>query len=139
VNNSELGASQTYRSNFVAELPEVYIGTMCVVRVRLLGDKTPSAAARQTFGTFATATSVRTRQSPAVREMSVTEQRYKAVQAVIGAGRTVGEAASEWGVCRRTIHRWLAFNVRVTELPANSYSRLGAKSILPANSWAEYS
>ena len=40
--------------------------------------------------------------------MSVTEQRYKAVQAVIGAGRTVGEVASEWGVCRQTMHRWLA-------------------------------
>ncbi len=43
-----------------------------------------------------------------MREMSVTEQRYKAVQAVIGAGRTVGEVASEWGVCRQTMHRWLA-------------------------------
>src|SRR6266571_8984909 len=31
------------------------------VQVRLLGDKTPSAAARQTFGRFATATSVHTR------------------------------------------------------------------------------
>jgi len=63
---------------------------------------------RQTFGTFATATSVPTRHSAAMREMSVTEQRYKAVQAVIGAGRTVGEVASEWGVCRQTMHRWLA-------------------------------
>ncbi len=43
-----------------------------------------------------------------MREMSVTEQRYKAVQAVIGAGRTVGEVASERGVCRQTMHRWLA-------------------------------
>jgi len=40
--------------------------------------------------------------------MSVTEQRYKAVLAVIGAGRTVSEVASEWGVCRQTMHRWLA-------------------------------
>ena len=31
---------------------------------------------RQTFGWFATATSVATRHSPAMREMSVTEQRY---------------------------------------------------------------
>jgi transposase InsO family protein len=40
--------------------------------------------------------------------MSVTEQRYKAVLAVIGDGRTVDEVASEWGVSRRTMHRWLA-------------------------------
>jgi transposase InsO family protein len=40
--------------------------------------------------------------------MSVTEQRYKAVQAVIASGRTVGEVASEWEVCRQTVHRWLA-------------------------------
>jgi hypothetical protein len=61
------------------------------VQVRLLGDKTPSAAVRLTFGRFATATSVPTRHSPAMREMSVTEQRYKAVRAVIADGRTVSE------------------------------------------------
>lgn len=38
----------------------------------------------------------------------MTEQRYKAVVAVIADGRTVGEVASEWGVCRQTMHRWLA-------------------------------
>ena len=43
-----------------------------------------------------------------MREMSVTEQRYKAVLAVIADGRTVGQVASEWGVCRQTMHRWLA-------------------------------
>jgi transposase InsO family protein len=43
-----------------------------------------------------------------MREMSVTEQRYKAVLAVVADGRTVGQVASEWGVCRQTIHRWLA-------------------------------
>src|SRR5256886_2159205 len=43
-----------------------------------------------------------------MREMSVTEQRYKAVLAVIGDGRTVGEVAGETGVCRQTMHRWLA-------------------------------
>src|SRR2546423_5869683 len=43
-----------------------------------------------------------------MREMSVTEQRYKAVLAVIGDGRTVSEVAKEWGVSRRTMHRWLA-------------------------------
>jgi transposase InsO family protein len=43
-----------------------------------------------------------------MREMSVTEQRYKAVLAVIADGRTVAEVAREWGVCRQTMHRWLA-------------------------------
>jgi len=43
-----------------------------------------------------------------MREMSVTEQRYKAVQAVLADGRAVGQVASEWGVCRQTMHRWLA-------------------------------
>jgi len=37
----------------------------------------------------------------------VTEQRYKAVLAVIGDGRTVSEVATDWGVSRRTMHRWL--------------------------------
>ena len=40
--------------------------------------------------------------------MSVTEQRYKAVLAVIGDGRTVGEVARDWGISRRTMHRWLS-------------------------------
>ncbi len=39
--------------------------------------------------------------------MSVTEQRYKAVQGVLAEGRTVSEVAGDWGVCRRTMHRWL--------------------------------
>src|SRR5260221_2183213 len=43
-----------------------------------------------------------------MREMSVTEQRYKAVLAVIGDGRTVSEVATDWGVSRRTMHSWLA-------------------------------
>jgi len=42
-----------------------------------------------------------------MREMSVSEQRYKAILAVIAAGRTVSEVAWDWGVCRRTMHRWL--------------------------------
>jgi len=40
--------------------------------------------------------------------MSVTEQRYKAVLAVIGNGRTVSEVATDWGMSRRTMHDWLA-------------------------------
>ena len=38
----------------------------------------------------------------------MTELRYKAVLAVIADGRPVSEAASEWGACRQTMHRWLA-------------------------------
>ncbi len=43
-----------------------------------------------------------------MREMSVTEQRYKAVQGVLAEGRTVGDVASQWEVSPRTLHRWLA-------------------------------
>src|SRR5260370_28144352 len=43
-----------------------------------------------------------------MREMSVTEKRYKAVLAVIGDGRTVSEVSTDWGVSRRTMPRWLA-------------------------------
>ena len=43
-----------------------------------------------------------------MREMSVAEQRYKAILAVIADSRTVSEVASDCGVCRRTMHRWLA-------------------------------
>jgi transposase InsO family protein len=40
--------------------------------------------------------------------MSVAEQRYQAVLAVIGEGRTVTEVAGQWGVSRQTMHAWLA-------------------------------
>src|SRR2546428_7462436 len=43
-----------------------------------------------------------------MRGMSVTEQRYKAILAVIGDGRTVSEVAKDWSISRRTMHRWLA-------------------------------
>jgi transposase InsO family protein len=43
-----------------------------------------------------------------MREISVTEQRYQAVLAVIGDGRTISEVAGQWQVSRRTMHRWLA-------------------------------
>ena len=38
----------------------------------------------------------------------MTEQRYNAVQAVIGDGRTVTEVARDLGVSRQTLHVWLA-------------------------------
>ena len=43
-----------------------------------------------------------------MREMSVAEQRYQAVLAVIKDGRTVSEVASQWSVSRQTLHAWLA-------------------------------
>ena len=40
-------------------------------------------------------------------ELSVAEQRYKAVLAVIGDGRGISEVANAWGVSRQTMHEWL--------------------------------
>src|SRR6187399_3256295 len=43
-----------------------------------------------------------------MREMSVSEQRYQAVLAVISEGCTVTEVAARFGVSRQTMHAWLA-------------------------------
>src|SRR5258708_10155302 len=43
-----------------------------------------------------------------MREMSVSEQRYQAILAVIADGRTVSEVAQQWKVSRQTLHTWLA-------------------------------
>jgi transposase InsO family protein len=43
-----------------------------------------------------------------MRELSVVEQRYQAVLAVIADGRTVTEVAGQWSVSRQTLHTWLA-------------------------------
>lgn len=43
-----------------------------------------------------------------MRELSVSEQRYRAVLAVIAEGRTVTEVAARFGVSRQTLHAWLA-------------------------------
>ena len=60
------------------------------------------------------------------------EQRYKAVLAVIGDGQTVSEVANDWGICRRTMHRWLARyegdgleGLGDRSRPAHPYLRLG--------------
>jgi transposase InsO family protein len=60
--------------------------------------------------------------------MSVTEQRYKAVQAVLADGRTVAEVASDWNVCRQTLHRWLA------RYEGEGLEGLGNRSSRPAHS-----
>jgi transposase InsO family protein len=59
-----------------------------------------SADARQLFRLI--------RDTPSMRELSVAEQRYQAVMAVIGDGLTVSQAAEKTGVARQTLHRWLA-------------------------------
>jgi transposase len=43
-----------------------------------------------------------------MRELSVAEQRYEAVRAVIADGATVTEVAARFGVARKTVHGWLA-------------------------------
>lgn len=43
-----------------------------------------------------------------MRELSVAEQRYQAVLAVISDGETVTEVAARFGVRRQTVHDWLA-------------------------------
>jgi transposase len=43
-----------------------------------------------------------------MRELSVTEQRYQAVLAVISDGETVSSVAARYGVHRKTVHGWLA-------------------------------
>lgn len=47
-----------------------------------------------------------------MRLMSVAEQRYQAVLAVTGEGRTISDLATQWRVDRRTVHRWLARSER---------------------------
>jgi transposase InsO family protein len=48
------------------------------------------------------------RDTPDMREMSVSEQRYLAVLAVIRDGDTVTEVAARFGVSRKTLHVWLS-------------------------------
>src|SRR3954452_8503768 len=43
-----------------------------------------------------------------MRELSVAEQRYLAVLAVISDGRTITEVAGQWQGSRQTLHAWLA-------------------------------
>jgi len=40
-------------------------------------------------------------------ELSVQEQKYRAVLAVIADGRSVTEVAQQWGVSRQSVHAWL--------------------------------
>jgi transposase InsO family protein len=42
-----------------------------------------------------------------IRELSVQEQKYQAVLAVLADGRSVTEVAGQWGVSRQSVHAWL--------------------------------
>lgn len=42
-----------------------------------------------------------------IRELSVQEQKYQAVLAVLVDGRSVTEVAQQWGVSRQSVHAWL--------------------------------
>ena len=43
-----------------------------------------------------------------MRELSVVEQRYQAVLAIIDQGETVTWVAERLGVSRKTVHLWLS-------------------------------
>ena len=45
--------------------------------------------------------------TPWMREISVAEQRYDAVRAVLAEGETVTDVAARFGVARKTVHDWL--------------------------------
>ncbi len=59
--------------------------------------------------------------------MSVAEQRYQAVLAVIADGRTVKEVAAQWSVSRQTVHAWLA------KYEAGGLEELGDRSRRPGS------
>ena len=60
-----------------------------------------------------------------MREMSVAEQRYQAVLAVIQDGETVTDVAARFGVRRQTVHEWLA------KYEAGGLENLGDRSHRP--------
>jgi transposase InsO family protein len=62
-----------------------------------------------------------------MREMSVAEQRYQAVLAVISGGETVTDVAARFGVSRQTMHDWLA------KYEAGGLENLGDRSHRPAS------
>jgi len=63
-----------------------------------------------------------------MRELSVAEQRYQAVLAVISDGETVTDVAARFGVRRQTVHEWLA------KYEAGGIENLGDRSHRP-RSW----
>src|SRR3954454_3701019 len=62
-----------------------------------------------------------------MRELSVAEQRYLAVLAVIADGHDVTAVAEQWSVSRQTLHAWLA------RYEAAGLEGLGDRSHRPAS------
>jgi len=60
-----------------------------------------------------------------MRELSVSEQRYQAVMAVVSEGLTVKEVARRWNVHRSTLQVWLQ------RYEAEGLEGLGNRSHLP--------
>jgi transposase InsO family protein len=60
-----------------------------------------------------------------MRELSVAEQRYQAVLAVVSDGETVTDVAARFGVSRKTVHGWLA------KYEAGGLENLGDRSHRP--------
>ncbi|MCW2762446.1 MAG: hypothetical protein JWR85_2647 [Marmoricola sp.] len=63
--------------------------------------------------------------TPEMRELSVAEQRYQAVLAVISDGETVTDVAARFGGSRKTVHDWLA------KYEAGDLENLGDRSHRP--------
>ena len=63
-----------------------------------------------------------------MREISVAEQRYDAVRAVLADGETVTDVAARFGVARKTVHAWLR------KYEAGGIESLGDRSHRP-RSW----
>jgi transposase-like protein len=62
-----------------------------------------------------------------MRELSVAEQRYQAVLAVISDGETITDVAARFGVRRQTVHDWLA------KYEAGGLENLGDRSHRPVS------
>jgi transposase-like protein len=63
-----------------------------------------------------------------MRELSVSEQRYQAVLAVIKDGETVVSVAAGYGVSRKAVHQWLS------RYEADGLEKLADRSRRPTSS-----
>ena len=70
--------------------------------------------------------------------MSVAEQRYQAVLAVIAQGRAITEVAKQWRVSRQTLHTWLARyeQAGLEGLPDRSHRPVSCPHQMPAETEA---
>ena len=65
-----------------------------------------------------------------MRELSVAEQRYQAVLAVISDGETVTDVAARFGVRRQTVHEWLP-GMRLAVWRTWPIGRIGQHGLIP--------